>query len=244
MRKSLRFTATSGSDSLYVSASRVSKGTLCYRLGDELGFRTSPEGLVDQPQFDLSDTHAAAFCPACGAGYTAGHSRCADCDQELLARSQIEAKLAATGEAVELPSPEAPELEETAGRLLEFDLSDPDAVAFCPSCASGYRATAIRCADCDRDLLPRSWVEARSKEPAMEPNSAGATVLLADVENTFKAQLLASVLSDEGVWFASEPSAWGAARFLVRARDLDFARQALSDLDEIQDPPPESPDEG
>lgn len=201
---------------------------------------------MDQPEFDLSDTHAAAFCAACGAGYTAGHSRCVDCDQELVPRSLIEAKLAAAGDAVESQNPEAPELEEpsvTAGGLPEFDLSDPDAVAFCPSCGDGYRAGATRCADCDRDLLPRSWVEARSKEPALEPNSADAPVLLADVENTFKAQLLASVLTDEGVWFASEPSGWSAARFLVRARDLDFARQVLSDLDDMQDPPPEFPDE-
>jgi hypothetical protein len=198
---------------------------------------------VDQPEFDLSDTHAEAFCPACGAGYTAGHSRCADCDQELLPRSQIEAKLAATGEAVELPSPEAPELEDTAGRLPEFDLSDPDAKAFCPSCGSGYRTGPVRCVDCDRELLPRAWVEARTIGPAIEPDSVDAPVLLVDVENSFKAHLLGSALHDEGIWFASEPSAWGAVRFLVLPRDLDLARQMLSDLDEIQKTPLELPDE-
>lgn len=199
---------------------------------------------MNLPEFDLSDTHAAAFCPACGAGYAAGHSRCADCDQELLPRSQIEAKLATTGEPVQLPSAEAPELAETAVRLPEFDLSDPDAVAYCPSCGSGYRAAAlVRCADCDRELLPRSWVEARAKAPALEPTGVDAAVVLADVGNSFKAHLLSSALHDEDIWFLSEPSAWGALRFLVLPRDLDLARELLSDIDEIQETPLELPDE-
>ncbi len=197
---------------------------------------------MDLPEFDLSDTDAAAFCPACGAGYTAGHLRCVDCNDELLPRSQIEAKIAAS-EAVETQSPEAPELEETTGGLPEFDLSDPDAVAFCPSCGSGYRAGPLRCADCDRELLPRSWVEARTIGPAFEPTGADTPLLLADVENSFKAHLLGSVLHDEGIWFASEPSAWGAVRFLVLPRDLEPARRVLSDLDEIQKTPLELPDE-
>jgi len=174
---------------------------------------------------------------------TAGHSRCADCDQGLLPRSQLEAKLAATGGAVESPSPEAASWKETAGRLPEFDLSDPDAVAYCPSCGSGYRTGPVRCVDCDRQLLPRSWVEARTLGPAVEPDGVDAPVLLADVENSFKAHLLGSALHDEGIWFASEPSAWGAVRFLVLPRDLDLARRMLSDLDEIQKAPLELPDE-
>jgi hypothetical protein len=43
--------------------------------------------------------------------------------------------------------------------------------------------------------------------------------------------------------FISEPSAWGAVRFLVLPRDLDLARQLLSDLDEFQKTPLELPDE-
>ena len=198
---------------------------------------------MDSPVFDLSDPDAAAFCPACGAGYTAGRLRCADCDQELLPRSDIEAKLAATAEVVESEGPEEPEFQETAGSLPEFDLSDLDAVAYCPSCGSGYRTGPVRCADCDRELLPRSWVEARTIGPVIEPSGADAPVLLADVENSFKANLLGSALSEEGVWFASEPSAWGAVRFSVLPRDLAFARQVLSDLDEMQKTPLEFPEE-
>lgn len=197
---------------------------------------------MEPPVFDLSDPDAAAFCPACGAGYTAGRSRCADCDEELIPRSQIEAKLAATGEDVESQSTEEPELQET-GSIPEFDLSDPDAVAYCPSCGSGYRVGPVRCVDCDRELLPRSSVEAGAIGPAIETNGAEAPVLLADVENSFKAHLLGSALSEEGVWFASEPSAWGAVQFSVLPRDLAFARQVLSDLDEMQKTPLDSPEE-
>jgi len=37
---------------------------------------------VNLPEFDLTDGNAAAFCPACGAGYTAALERCADCAKD------------------------------------------------------------------------------------------------------------------------------------------------------------------
>lgn len=189
---------------------------------------------MKQPVFDLDDAHAAAFCPACGAGYTAGSARCADCGEKLLPRSEIEARLTVAGEDTLQASLEETVPEETVGEPAEFDLSDPDAVAFCPSCGSGYRAGPVRCAECDRELLPRSWVEARAREPAVEPSAVDTPVLLTDIGNSFKAHLLGSVLNDEGIWFATEPSSMGAVRFLVLPRDLDVARQVVSDLDESQ----------
>jgi hypothetical protein len=170
---------------------------------------------MELPEFDLSDDHAAAFCPACGAGYTAGRARCADCDRELLSRAEVEAKLAEAGDALEEPSPDEPELDETAGEPPEFDLSDPDAVAFCPSCGSGYRAGTIRCWDCDSELVPRSSVEARANQPHLERES-DEPVPLSDLTNSYRAHVLGSLLNDEGIWFATETSTWGAVRFLVR----------------------------
>jgi hypothetical protein len=42
----------------------------------------------------------------------------------------------------------------------DFDLSDPDAVAYCPSCGSGYTARARRCEPCDVALVPRVEIAA------------------------------------------------------------------------------------
>jgi hypothetical protein len=131
-----------------------------------------------------------------------------------------------------MPLAIAPERE---GSSPEFDLSDPDASVYCPSCGSGFRAGATRCADCDRDLVPRSWVEARAREPAGEHESIDAPVKLADVENPFKADVLGSILNQEGIWFATQPTGWAAIRFVVRSRDLDAARQILSDLDHAEE---------
>ncbi len=194
---------------------------------------------MELPEFDLSDVHAAAFCPTCGAGYTAGRERCADCDEELLPRSEVEAKLAAAGENLESSIPDEIESRETAVEPPEFDLSDPDAVAFCPSCGSGYRAGASRCTDCDSELVPRSWAETRAGERRVDD----APVPLADIESSYRAHVLGSLLNDEGVWFANETSSSGAARFLVHPRDLDVARDVLSDLEQLPDTPPEIPDE-
>jgi hypothetical protein len=193
---------------------------------------------VELPEFDLSDGHAAAFCPACGAGYTAGRERCADCDQELLPRSEVEAMLAAAGEGLEESTPEEPAFGDTAGPPPEFDLSDPDAVLFCPSCGSGYRAGSSRCSDCDTGLVPRSSAETRASEGEVNDSP----VPLADIEGAYRAHVLGSLLNDEGIWFATEASGAGAVRFHVRAGDLHLAQDVLSDLDQMPDTPPEIPD--
>jgi hypothetical protein len=189
------------------------------------------------PDFDLSDDSAAAFCPACGAGYTAGRNRCADCDEELLSRSEVESMLAAAGGEAEPSIPDEPEPVAGAGEPPEFDLSDPDAVAFCPSCGSGYRAGVALCSDCDSDLRPRAWAEARASEGPVDDS----LVPLADLQDSYRAHVLGSLLNDEGVWFATEASSPGVVRFHVRARDLDLARDVLSDLDQLPETLPEIP---
>ncbi len=201
--------------------------------------------VVEAPVFDLSDDHAAAFCPACGAGYTAGYIRCADCDTDLLPRSEIEARLAVIrDEDVESSSLEEREIEEASRPLPEFDLADPDAVAYCPSCGSGFRVGLARCVDCDQELLSRSWVEARMKAPEVGPHGVDQPVVLAEVDSSFKAHMLGSAFQDEGIWFATESSSWGAVRFLVLPRDLDLAQQVLSDFGDFRttllEPPEES----
>jgi hypothetical protein len=191
---------------------------------------------VPLPEFDLSDPDAAMFCPGCAAGYTARVSRCADCDRELIPRSEIEELLAAAADREEPASLTGPAaIEEPPLPLPEFDLSDPDAVAFCPGCGAGYRAGPLVCTDCGTDLRPRSWVESNpgaSEEPGADP------VALADVDNLFRAHVLASALRDQEIWFLTQPAGSGF-RFLVSSSGLDLARQILSDIDEeaAREPP-------
>jgi hypothetical protein len=50
----------------------------------------APDLEVRAPTFDLADPDAVCFCPSCGMGYRAGFSRCADCEEILVSRSQVE----------------------------------------------------------------------------------------------------------------------------------------------------------
>jgi hypothetical protein len=186
---------------------------------------------VTLPEFDLSDADAAMFCPVCAAGYTARISRCADCDRDLLPRSEIE-KL---GKDPQPSTPEEPAFEDPSSELPEFDLSDSDAVSFCPNCGSGYRAGPLVCVDCGTELRPRSWVESNrgaDREPGAEP------VALADIDNLFRAHVLASALRNEEIWFLTQP-AGGGFRFVVSSFELDRARQVLAEIDEetTREPP-------
>lgn len=52
----------------------------------------------------------------------------------------------------------------------DFDLSDPDATAFCPSCHAGYTGRVQGCFDCGVPLLTRDRVESLvADEPGQEP---------------------------------------------------------------------------
>jgi len=117
----------------------------------------------------------------------------------------------------------------------EFDLSDPDAVAFCPSCNSGYTARVTRCPPCDVALIPREEVEAAAGELPPDFDEAGeSTVLLCRLDDPAKGHLLGVELERAGVpyWPRSTPfdplgGIPNAVEFRVPARYADQARRAL-----------------
>ncbi len=124
----------------------------------------------------------------------------------------------------------------------EFDLSDPDAVAFCPSCGSGYTARATRCAPCDVDLVPRGEIEAaaaRTPAPDTETDADGEeTVPLCRIDDPTKANLLGAELEQDGVpfWLRLAPldpfGLPGFTEFRVPARYIEQARSVLRRVEE------------
>jgi hypothetical protein len=133
----------------------------------------------------------------------------------------------------------------------EYDLSDPDAVAFCPSCGSGYTARVARCQPCDVALVSRAEVERGAAEPAPDEDEAEAewapegvageaesTELLCRMEDPVKWEQLADDLHEAGVPYWPRSSRWqslgGAPPFVefrVPARYLDAARRVLARLE-------------
>ena len=80
----------------------------------------------------------------------------------------------------------------------DFDLNDPDAAGYCPSCGSGYAARVTRCPPCGVVLVPRDHVEATTR--IRQPNEeAEATVLLCELDEPVKANLLGLELDQAGV---------------------------------------------
>ena len=49
-----------------------------------------------------------------------------------------------------------------------FDLSDPDAAAFCPSCGAGYTSQVQDCSDCGVALVPKSQINEPQGHPVQE----------------------------------------------------------------------------
>ncbi len=122
----------------------------------------------------------------------------------------------------------------------EFDLSDPDAVAFCPSCGSGYTARATRCEPCDTALIPRAQVEAAARD-AEEGEEAVTAVLLCRVDDPAKADRLAGELERAGIpfWSGEAPLplpglAVPAVEFRVPADHVDEARDILRRIEEFE----------
>ena len=125
---------------------------------------------------------------------------------------------------------------------IHFDLSDPDAVSFCPSCGSGYTARAARCTDCGENLISRSRAEAQMQE-AVDASDIRATVPLCRLEDRLKASLLESGLEEAQVKFfvrelgvqpgLASRGLGGLFEFVVSEEDLDRAEQILSRLDEL-----------
>jgi hypothetical protein len=121
-----------------------------------------------------------------------------------------------------------------------FDLADPDAVSFCPTCGAGYTAKATRCRDCDEELVPRSWIEAKLFEEEMKADS-GPTVSLCRVDDRLKAGLLESALEEAGIEFYSKEigvrhglmdrGLAGRLEYYVLGSDLERAKKLLIELE-------------
>jgi hypothetical protein len=189
--------------------------------------------------FDLTDADAAAFCPSCGAGYTSPGGECADCEEELWPRSRIEEQLKEEIESeLDAPTEDALALDETVEP--DYNLSDPDAVSFCPSCGAGYTAMAVRCQDCDQELVPRSWVEFRAPA-AKAPGDTGDAVHLCEILGRIKAGRLELELAEAGIRFFTRPQhllgvgggLHGAIDFFVASKDLERAKGILLTVQEL-----------
>jgi hypothetical protein len=139
----------------------------------------------------------------------------------------------------------------------KYDLSDPDAVLFCPSCGSGYTAKATRCADCDEQLVSRTWVEAQAQEepgqetsayeasyaddPQYEAADPGSTVHLCRIDDRLKVSFLESLLNEAEILFYTKEGhiqsgllsrdMAGIFDFFVIERDLARALELVERLD-------------
>src|SRR5437667_3165601 len=125
-----------------------------------------------------------------------------------------------------------------------FDLSDPDAAGFCPSCGSGYTPRVTRCAQCGVALVLRGQIEAGPAEP--EPpdlNDDGeSTIALCQFAEPAKASVLGLELEQAGVPYWTRPAPFdpvldlaGAPKgfeFRVPAKYIEEARSALARVDE------------
>lgn len=129
----------------------------------------------------------------------------------------------------------------------EYDLTDPDAVAFCTSCGSGYTARATRCAPCDAALVPRGEIEAsvRAAPNDTEPDADDEeTVTLCRLHEPVKANLLESALEQAGVpcwvrWGPLDPIDLVGSRQLMEFRVPErYIEEARRILKEIEDGPP------
>ena len=97
---------------------------------------------METRDFDLTDPDAAAFCPACGAGYTSQVRECADCGVALVPKSQVEN-----------------ELRRDHDQEASFAVSDPDLPALCPFCGTEYTSASRECIDCRVALIPQTQIQ-------------------------------------------------------------------------------------
>lgn len=121
-----------------------------------------------------------------------------------------------------------------------FDLSDPDAVSFCPTCGAGYTARVVRCSDCDKELIPRSRVE---QEALQSEDSHDDIVPLCQLENRVQSGLLESDLEEAGIRFFVRELGFqpglgnlglaGRFEFLVVERDFERAKAIVASVEEL-----------
>ena len=127
----------------------------------------------------------------------------------------------------------------------EFDLSDPDAAGFCPSCGSGYTPRVTRCAPCGVALVLRGQIEAGPAEP--EPpdlnDSGESTIALCQFDEPAKASVLGLELEQAGVPYWMRPAPFDPVldltevakriiEFRVPAKYIEEARSALARVEE------------
>ena len=246
----LILTITSESIDRKRSSTRSSSESAPARSPDELGSRigrwapsvrsagAAPRRRRERRRFRSSDPDAAASVPP-AVQVTPRRSRCEDCDRELLPRSEIEAAPSDRVEplAVQVmrrtegsrprPTSRTALLGAQVGPRVR-SLGSRRGSSFCPL-RKRLSAGPLVCVDCQTELRPRSWVE-RARRLRSDP--ASTEVVLADVENPFRADVLRSALHDQGVWFTEQPTGWRALRFVVRPIDLELARELLADIDE------------
>lgn len=123
------------------------------------------------------------------------------------------------------------------------DLSDPDAVRYCPVCGAGYGTSISRCADCDVDLLTRSELE--MQKPSDEPRKdIGAVVPLCNVSHA-EAWLLAAELEQAEIpFYTKEHGIQGihfggvklpAVDFFIPEAKFEEAERLLSKIEESEE---------
>jgi hypothetical protein len=80
-----------------------------------------------------------------------------------------------------------------------FDLSDQDAVAFCPSCGAGYLAGVTRCDDCGLQLEARSVIEARVARDRSKAEETGGMKIVYSTQRPLVAQMLTHTLQEHEI---------------------------------------------
>jgi hypothetical protein len=104
----------------------------------------------------------------------------------------------------------------------DFDLSDPDAVAYCPACGYGYTARATRCAPCDVALIPRARVEAAARSRIAETTPMGDSALLVRLDEPVQANVLELELGEAGIPYLVQPWPLEARDYAGTPKLLEF----------------------
>lgn len=80
-----------------------------------------------------------------------------------------------------------------------FDLSDPDAFAFCPSCGTGYRAGVTHCSHCRTALTGRAEIERKFAHDHTGVDEAGGMKRVYSTTRPWEAHMLAHALHQHDI---------------------------------------------